>query len=144
MKDDIEVIVFEKPAGNIAALVSGEVAVEGKRKSSRCNVNARVYVDREPDVSINTSRGLTLSELAQALDMLQRFEARLHDLVAAYGPREARSASSNGAAVTSAAQALVRHHLDSVEVHPCDEHNDEVRARACIPEVQNLHAALQR
>jgi hypothetical protein len=144
VKDDIEVIVFEEPAGNIAALVSGEFSSAGKRKSSRCNVNARVYIDREPDVSINTARGLTLAELAQSLDMLHRFEAKLHDLVAAYGPREAVTSASNGGAVAVAAQALVRHHLDSVEVHPCDEHSDEIRARGCIKEVQNLHAALQR
>lgn len=41
-----------------------------------------------------------------------------------------------------AATALVRHHLDAAQVHPCDANNDDVRALACIVEVQNLRAAL--
>lgn len=144
MTDDIEVIIFEKPSGNIIGLVNGSVASESRRRSTLCNANARLYTDRAPDVSVNTSRGLTLAELAQTVDLLQRFEAKVHDLVAAYGPQEVVPEPSNAAVVKKAAQMLVRHHLDSVEVHPCDEHNDEVRARGCIREVQSLHAALQR
>lgn len=144
MTDDIEVIIFEKPSGNIIGLVNGSVASEGRRRSTLCNANARLYTDRAPDVSVNTSRGLTLAELAQTVDLLQRFEAKVHDLAAAYGPSEAAIAPSSAADVRKTAQALVRHHLDSVEVHPCDEHDDGVRARGCIKEVQDLHAALQR
>lgn len=42
-----------------------------------------------------------------------------------------------------AATALVRHHLDGAEVHPCDSHNDDIRAMHCIPEVLALHQALK-
>lgn len=41
-----------------------------------------------------------------------------------------------------AAQAVLRAHLDNVDVHPCDEHNDAVRVKSCSPEVQALYAAL--
>ena len=139
---DIEVTVFDQPSGNIIALIAGSVAGEGKR--SRCRANAMVFVDRAPEVTITTSRALTLAEMAQTIDMMQRFESQLHALVAAYGPRDALVEPSAGGAIRKAATTLVRHHLDAVEVHPCDEHDDAVRARSCIPEVHDLHVALQR
>ncbi|KVP17061.1 hypothetical protein [Burkholderia ubonensis] len=142
MKDDIEVTVFGKPSGNIIALVAGSIPREGRR--SRARANAMVFVDRPPEVTIATSSALTLAEMAQTIDMLQRFERQLHDLVAAYGPSDALVEPSSGVAIRKAATTLVRHHLDTVEVHPCDEHDDEVRVRHCSQEVQDLHAALQR
>ena len=142
MKNDIEVTVFDKPSGGIIALIAGAVR-EGRR--ARCRAHAMVFVDRPPEVSIHTpSRAMTLAEMAQTIDMMQRFESQLHSLVAAYGPRDAIVEPSGAGAIREAATALVRHHLDAVEVHPCDEHDDAVRARSCIPEVQDLHAALQR
>ncbi len=41
-----------------------------------------------------------------------------------------------------AAQAVVREALDKVEVHPCDERDDAVRAKGLYGPVQELHAAL--
>lgn len=41
-----------------------------------------------------------------------------------------------------AARAVVREALDNVEVHPCDEHDDSVRAKGLYGTMQNLHAAL--
>jgi hypothetical protein len=102
MKNDIEVIVFDAPAGNIAALVSGSVEAQGKRRSTLCNVNARVYTDRAPDVSINSSRGLSLTELAQTIAMLQDFETKLRDLVAAYSPSGTLTEPSAAASVPRA------------------------------------------
>jgi hypothetical protein len=141
---DIEVNVFDKPSGNIIALVNGSVAAESGRRAALCTANAIIFTDRSPDVTVNTSRGLSLASLAQTIDMLQRFEAKVRDLAAAYGPSGTLSEPSKAAAIASAANVLVRHHLDSVEVHPCDEHNDDVRAARCIKEIQDMHAALQR
>jgi hypothetical protein len=144
MKNDIEVNVFEEPSGNIIALVNGAVAAESGRRATLCHANAIIYTDRSPDVTVNTSRGLSLASLTQTMDMLQRFEGKVRDLAAAYGPGGTLPEPSKAAATASAANSLVRHHLDSVEVHPCDEHNDEVRAGRCIQEVRDLHTALQR
>lgn len=139
---DIEVTVFDKPSGGIIALIAGSVR-EGRR--ARCRANAMVFVDRPPEVFIHTpSRALTLAEMAQTIDMMQRFESQLRDLVAAYGPRDTLVEPSSACAIREAATALVRHHLDAVEVHPCDEHDDDVRARSCIQQVQDLHGALNR
>ncbi|KVP75224.1 hypothetical protein WJ96_05565 [Burkholderia ubonensis] len=140
--NDIEVTVFDKPSGNIIALVAGSIPRVGKRSHFRAN--AMVFIDRPPEVTITTSRALTLAEMAQSIDMMQRFESQLHALAAAYGPRDALVEPSSSGAIRKAATTLVRHHLDSVEVHPCDVHDDEVRARHCIREVQDLHTALQR
>ena len=43
----------------------------------------------------------------------------------------------------TAAGAVLRMHLDNVEVHPCDEFNDRVRASSCVSEVQNLYQAVE-
>lgn len=87
MNNDIEVTVFDKPSGGIIALVTGSVG-EGRR--ARCRANAMVFVDRPPDITIHTpSRALTLAEMGQTIDMMQRFESQLRTLVAAYGPRDA-------------------------------------------------------
>ncbi|HDR9046240.1 TPA: hypothetical protein QDA94_000431 [Burkholderia vietnamiensis] len=45
-------------------------------------------------------------------------------------------------AVVDAAKAVVREALDSVSVHPCDEHDDEVRARQLPDYMQKLYRAL--
>lgn len=45
-------------------------------------------------------------------------------------------------AVVDAAKAVVREALDSVSVHPCDEHDDEVRARQLPDLMQKLYRAL--
>ncbi len=45
-------------------------------------------------------------------------------------------------AVVDAAKTVVREALDSVSVHPCDEHDDEVRARQLPDYMQKLYRAL--
>lgn len=44
--------------------------------------------------------------------------------------------------IVAAAQAVVRQALDDVSVHPCDYHDDAVRARLLHGPVSDLHAAL--
>lgn len=53
------------------------------------------------------------------------------------------AAATVPADVLAAAAALLRWHLDGADVHPCDQGDDDVRAKACIAEVQALHGALK-
>lgn len=40
-----------------------------------------------------------------------------------------------------AVDAVLREALDAVDVHPCDEHNDEIRARGLTGPMRGLHTA---
>lgn len=44
----------------------------------------------------------------------------------------------------TAAEAVLRMHLDNVEVHPCDQNDDGIRAQHCVPEIQELFKAVQQ
>ncbi len=100
---DIEVNVFERPSRSVIALAAGSVAAEEGRRASVCTASAIIFTDKKPDITVNTSRGLSLQTLAQTIDMLQRFEATVRDLVAAHSPGRLRSEPARPAAVTSAA-----------------------------------------
>lgn len=63
-------------------------------------------------------------------------------LAAAPQPAQAEVRVGLTDAVVDAAKAVVREALDSVSVHPCDEHNDDVRARQLPDYMQNLYRAL--
>lgn len=51
--------------------------------------------------------------------------------------------STTDSDVRDAAQAVVREALDRVTVHPCDEHNDEVRSNALVGPMADLYRALK-
>lgn len=144
MTGELEVLVFDKPSGNVAGVLIA-LLPDNKGKPRRL-AHAYILVDDLPKVTVTPPASLSMATLAQVNDLLRRFETQLHELVAAHGPREVLPAPSAVAdeQVRVAATALVRHHLDSVAVHPCDAHNDDIRAGQCIPEVQDLHAALRR
>ncbi|MGN8184542.1 hypothetical protein ACTJLD_01020 [Burkholderia sp. 22088] len=63
-------------------------------------------------------------------------------LLAAPQPAQADALVGLTDAVVDAAKAVVREALDSVSVHPCDEHDDEVRARQLPDYMQKLYRAL--
>ncbi|MDN7988975.1 hypothetical protein QZM97_02680 [Burkholderia orbicola] len=63
-------------------------------------------------------------------------------LEAAPQPAQADARVGLTDAVVDAAKAVVREALDSVSVHPCDEHDDEVRARQLPDYMQKLYRAL--
>ncbi|MFY4709896.1 hypothetical protein [Burkholderia glumae] len=48
----------------------------------------------------------------------------------------------SGNAVLTAARAVIREELDSVTVHPCDEHNDEARAQKLCEPMLALYRAV--
>ncbi|WP_217589817.1 hypothetical protein [Burkholderia sp. GbtcB21] len=55
----------------------------------------------------------------------------------------ARRTTPDREAVITAAQRVVRDALDDVRVHPCDEHNDEMRANGLSELMYGLYAALK-
>ncbi|MGU7812670.1 hypothetical protein [Burkholderia sp. AW49-1] len=61
---------------------------------------------------------------------------------AAPQPAQADARAGLTDAIVAAAKTVVREELDSVSVHPCDEHDDEVRARQLPDHMQKLYRAL--
>lgn len=53
------------------------------------------------------------------------------------------AASELNAGLDRAARAVVREALDNVDVHPCDEHNDEVRGSKLYGPMRELYEALR-
>jgi hypothetical protein len=76
----------------------------------------------------------------RADDYRETHEVR--DLYAAPQPAQADARVGLMDAVVAAAKTVVREELDSVSVHPCDEHDDEVRARQLPDHMQKLYRAL--
>jgi hypothetical protein len=55
----------------------------------------------------------------------------------------ARRTTPDREAIIAAAEVVVREALDSVTVHPCDEHNDDVRADHVVDPMRALYLALK-
>jgi hypothetical protein len=55
----------------------------------------------------------------------------------------ARRTTPDREAIIAAAEVVVREALDSVTVHPCDEHNDDVRADHVVGPMRALYLALK-
>ena len=46
-------------------------------------------------------------------------------------------------AVEAAALAVLREALDNVEIHPCDQHNDDIKAKQLSEPLQKLYFAMK-
>ncbi len=79
---DIQSTVFKAPSGGISAILTGFMPYRGK---SRRVAHAYVFVDKAPTVQASTPTQMTLAELAQYTDVLQRFGAELVKLNDSYG-----------------------------------------------------------
>ncbi len=79
---DIEPTVFAAPSGGIAAILTGFLTYRGK---ARRVAHAYVFVDKAPTVQASAPAQMTLDELAQYTDVLQRFAAELVKLNDSYG-----------------------------------------------------------
>lgn len=44
----------------------------------------------------------------------------------------------------AASERLVSHHLDTAEVHPCDDGSDDIRAGQCITEARDLYLIIKQ
>ena len=86
MSDGLEVIVFDKPSGDVIATMAAMMVIGGKKRRL---AHAYILTDKGPSITLDPPRALSLAELAQAMDLLARFEHTVHDLVAAHGPRDA-------------------------------------------------------
>lgn len=139
---DIDVVVLSEPSGNIIGILTAHLALGGDK--FRRVGHAYIFIDKAPDVAVSAPPKLSFEGLARFNSLMQRFECELARLVAAYGPRDVVLESSREAGLRRAAEVLVRHHLDGVDVHPCDTHDDAVRAKQCISEVQSLRDSLLR
>ncbi|WP_175958435.1 hypothetical protein [Burkholderia sp. BCC0405] len=66
----------------------------------------------------------------------------LAELIDALERQAARRTTPDRDSIIEAAQALLRDALDEVRVHPCDAHNDEVRANGLSENMYALYLAL--
>ncbi|HDR9109725.1 hypothetical protein [Paraburkholderia sp. A3RO-2L] len=89
--EGLDVIVFDRPSGDVIATMSATMVISGKRRRL---AHAYILTDKGPSITLDPPRALSMAELAQAMDLLARFEHTVHDLVAAYGPRDAGMATS--------------------------------------------------
>lgn len=138
--DKLDAVVFDVPSGGIQAILTAQLSRGGKLKRVG---HAYIFVDKAPSVSVSALNSMTFDELGRFNSLMQRFECELSRLVAAHSPVGCVGGLSPSATMRLAAEKLVRHHLDEVEVHPCDVNDDDVRARQCLMEVQSLHQALK-
>ncbi|MBU9200100.1 hypothetical protein KTD31_01615 [Burkholderia multivorans] len=91
MSDGLDVIVFDEPSGDVIATMAATMLIGGKKRRL---AHAYILTDKGPAITLDPPRALSLAELAEAMDLLARFEHTVHDLVAAYGPREMGMATS--------------------------------------------------
>jgi len=57
--------------------------------------------------------------------------------------QENRRTTPDREAIIAAAKVVVREALDDVDVHPCDVHNDDVRANCLAESMRALYLALK-
>ena len=85
-------------------------------------------------VCVNACKGISTDNLESILmlgDTLRgRFESRL-------------PAESERDRLLNAAKSVIRNALDQIDVHPCDENNDEVKSHGLSPENRNLYLTIQ-
>ncbi|KWF90343.1 hypothetical protein WL95_27320 [Burkholderia cepacia] len=78
-------------------------------------------------------------------DLLPQYHRAYTDAALSRSPALAAEAAASPAAeaVIEAARAVLREELDDVTVHPCDQHDDDVKARRLPEHMQALYRALK-
>lgn len=74
---EIEVIVFEQPAGDVRGMVNAFMQIKGKQKRI---AHATLLVDEQPSVSLEVPRNLPLDQIEAVAESLKAFVAKVREL----------------------------------------------------------------
>lgn len=77
---EIELTLFEQPAGNVRGMVNAFMLVKGKQKRI---AHATLLVDEKPSVSLEVPGNLPLDRIEEVADNLNAFVAKVRELAKA-------------------------------------------------------------
>ncbi|MBX8557019.1 hypothetical protein K5D56_26180 [Pseudomonas cichorii] len=74
---EIDVILFDKPSGNVRGMANAFMTIKGKQKRI---AHATLLVDEQPSISLDVPRNLTLEQIEAVAHQLKAFVAKVSEL----------------------------------------------------------------